>query len=251
MNNIGERINYLRKSKNLTLKNLADEVGNVSHATIGRMENNSVNPSVNEIVKLCKYFNASTDWLLTGKGGISNEKGEFLTGDEKAFVDKYRMLDKIDRQLVHERMQTLIEKSRVMANRQANVRDVRDVRNTRKIEAKIYDLPVSAGFGTYLGDSDSQYDLLLFDEDYVPKQADYGLRVKGDSMAPLIHDGDIVWVKEQSQVNNGAIGIFIIDDEAYCKKIEVAYGKSGQQRSIRLLSLNPEYEPIIIKEYDY
>lgn len=59
-------------------------------------------------------------------------------------------------------------------------------------------------------------------------------------MEPEFSDGDKVYVVQQPSVDVGEIGIFIINDEAFIKKL----GK-GQ-----LISLNPEYKPISFKKDD-
>ena len=38
--------------------------------------------------------------------------------------------------------------------------------------------------------------MVSFPEKSVPKGADFGVRVSGDSMEPVYHDGQIVWVEE-------------------------------------------------------
>lgn len=68
----------------------------------------------------------------------------------------------------------------------------------------------------------------------------YVLTVKGDSMEPEFSDGDKVYVVQQPAVDIGEIGIFIINDEAFIKKL----GK-GQ-----LISLNENYKPIPFRKDD-
>ena len=242
MDTIGDRMKYLRKGKNLTQKKVAGLIDEVSQSTLARIELGIANPSAKDIMNICKFFNVSIDWLLTGEGDMNRGKGLILSKEEIDFINKYRRLNRDDKLRMLERMQVFIEFYE--KDEKENNKHV-----VKQIKMKIYELPVSAGFGTYIGDSGSQYDLLDFNEDDVPKQADYGLRVRGDSMIPLIHDGDIVWVEERSQIDNGAIGIFIHEDEAYCKRLDIEYGGRGQPLGIRLLSLNPEYEPIIIKKH--
>lgn len=50
--------------------------------------------------------------------------------------------------------------------------------------------------------------------------ADFCLTAKGDSMINArIFDGDIVFVKSQSDVDNGEIAVVVIDDEATLKRV--------------------------------
>jgi len=102
---------------------------------------------------------------------------------------------------------------------------------------RLYDIPVSAGLGNYLEDSD--YEMIEVD-DLVPDSADYAVRVSGDSMMPRFVDQQLVFIHEQPALNEGEIGIFCLNNEAYLKKL----GRGC------LISLNPEFDPIQIREHD-
>ncbi|WP_298847008.1 helix-turn-helix domain-containing protein [Clostridium sp.] len=64
MKSLGERILYLRKTNNLTQKELSQSM-NVARSSIGKIENNEVSPSAEVLVQLSKTFKVSIDWLLT------------------------------------------------------------------------------------------------------------------------------------------------------------------------------------------
>lgn len=70
-------------------------------------------------------------------------------------------------------------------------------------------------------------------------ECDFALRVKGDSMSPRLLDGDTVFFREQSDVDDGQIAAVIIDDSATLKHVyHLANG-------IQLVSDNPKYPPMI------
>ena len=84
----------------------------------------------------------------------------------------------------------------------------------------------------------SAYQDVLGYEEITPDMAQtgefYALRVKGDSMAPRICDGDTVIVKVQSDVECGDIAVVIVNgDEATVKKI------SKSEEGITLIANNP------------
>ncbi len=116
---------------------------------------------------------------------------------------------------------------------------VSDIRQTfvGKRCLRLYDIPVSAGHGNYL--EDSNYEMIEVD-DLVPDSADYAVRVNGDSMMPRFVDKQIIFVHEQPVLEEGEIGIFCLNNDAYLKKLGRDY----------LISLNPAYDPIPIREYD-
>ena len=74
------------------------------------------------------------------------------------------------------------------------------------------------------------------------------LRVKGDSMYPLYHEGDKVLILKQSTLNHsGDIGAIVYNDELVTiKKVEYAPGENW----MRLISINPEYKPQQIEGED-
>ena len=67
----------------------------------------------------------------------------------------------------------------------------------------------------------------------------FALRIRGSSMEPRIHDGDIVIVRRQDGCNNGDICIVSINGEdATCKRVHT------DESGLTLIPLNPEYAPI-------
>ena len=70
---IGERLLNLRKERNLSQEDLANEL-NVSRQSISKWETNQSMPDFDKIVSLCKYFNITTDELLTGNKDIVEAK---------------------------------------------------------------------------------------------------------------------------------------------------------------------------------
>ena len=73
--------------------------------------------------------------------------------------------------------------------------------------------------------------------------ADFALKCKGDSMINArIFDGDIVYIRKQSQVDNGQIAAVRIGEEATLKKV---YYTSSR---ITLRAANPLYEDLVYEE---
>ena len=64
----------------------------------------------------------------------------------------------------------------------------------------------------------------------------FGLRISGDSMEPLIHHGAVVIVRQQNDLENGDIGIVMVNgNDATCKKIE------KYENGIMLVPMNKAY----------
>ena len=60
---VGEKIRNLREENNLTQQMLG-KVLNMTQRKISYMENNQYEPSIQDIIELCKFFNVSSDYLL-------------------------------------------------------------------------------------------------------------------------------------------------------------------------------------------
>jgi repressor LexA len=76
-------------------------------------------------------------------------------------------------------------------------------------------------------------------------KADFALKVKGDSMlAAGIYPDDIVFIKEQPNLENGEIGAILIESEATLKK----FYKEGD--TVVLQPENDMYKPIILTNGD-
>lgn len=70
---------------------------------------------------------------------------------------------------------------------------------------------------------------------------DFALRCKGDSMKDArIHDGDLVYIRAQPQVESGQIAAVLIDGEATLKRVYY------HPNSVVLMPANPAYDPIVL-----
>lgn len=108
-------------------------------------------------------------------------------------------------------------------------------------EVKFYG-SVSAGTGLYL--DDEQVETISFGADMIPNGTDFCLKVNGDSMDPMFHDGDYVFIKRETDFRNGSIGVVIVNGDAYLKKIYIT------EDSIKLVSLNKKYKDITVTQDD-
>lgn len=80
-------------------------------------------------------------------------------------------------------------------------------------------------------------------EEISPDMAAHGdyfaLRIRGDSMEPRIHEGDVVIVRRQPDVDSGDLAIVLVNgDSATIKRVRKL------SDGIMLIPLNPSYEPI-------
>jgi peptidase S24-like protein len=99
--------------------------------------------------------------------------------------------------------------------------------------APAMDLSVAAGVGRELWDELP---------DGSPDGKYVALRVTGDSMVPLLHDGDTILVKLGDEIVPDAVVVARVPDGGYV--VKRVGGVAGSR--VELASLNPDYPPIVI-----
>jgi transcriptional regulator with XRE-family HTH domain len=109
----------------------------------------------------------------------------------------------------------------------------------RRRRIPMYDLPVSAGVGEFLSESSRSHTDITIPDSPRTVEADYALRISGNSMEPRYRSGDVLLVQTAESVEEGELGIFVLDGSGYFKK----YGGD------RLISINPQYAPILLKDF--
>lgn len=88
-------------------------------------------------------------------------------------------------------------------------------------------------------------DIVVEEEEFerVPSSADFAVPIIGDSMEPVIKNGQFVFVKEQPDVEDGEIAIVEIDgDGVTCKEVYKDY----ESQTIILRSINELYEDRVV-----
>ena len=221
---VGDRICKLREAKGLTQKELGILLGYSSSSTVSNWETNIAKPDFDKLIQLCNIFNVTSDELLGIKSDIHN-----FTTEERTHIKKFRMLDEHGKNVVNYLLDE--EYTRVLSSAKKKNRP-------RLMYINSYSFPVSAGVGSFVENEAPEQ--ILVPECAEAEEADYVLTVNGDSMQPMFNDGDKVYVVNQQSVEIGEIGIFVINGDAYIKKL----GK-GQ-----LISLNEKYKPILLNNDD-
>ena len=87
---ISKNLMRLRKSQNLSFRRLAEKV-DISHNNLSMYENEEVNPSFNNAIKICKYFEVPIEYLILG------EKADFKYHDLK-LLELFTKADSLDKE---------------------------------------------------------------------------------------------------------------------------------------------------------
>ena len=106
--------------------------------------------------------------------------------------------------------------------------------------APAIEMSVAAGVGRELWDEPCERWIPLPDD--APDGRYVALRVTGDSMVPLLHDGDTILVKLGEEIVPDAVVVARVPDGGYV--VKRVGGVAGSR--VELESLNPDYPPIVI-----
>ncbi len=112
------------------------------------------------------------------------------------------------------------------------------------IEMPVSTLSAAAGTGTFL--DEENFDLMRFPASTVPAGAEFGIRVRGDSMEPVYQDGQIVWVKTCKALHPGEVGIFMYDGNGYIKVYQEQEPEESMRDSYRDMYGQPCMQPVLI-----
>ena len=128
----------------------------------------------------------------------------------------------------------------------------RGLRLVESVGTKVTSMPIVgvAPAGNLITAIENFEGQVAVDESFLPSKGCFSLRIQGDSMHDAgIHDGDLVMVKKQSQVEKGDIIVAVIEDEATVKRIFYnagSYKGKFMRGMIRLQPENSHYKPIIV-----
>ena len=215
----GNRLKQARENKGYNQKQFAERLG-VTPTRLNYWEKDKREPDVAIIKQIAQILEVSSDWLI-GDNLINVDIT--LSANEKQHIKKYRSLDHYGRKAVDGLMDIELERCSVV------------VELPRLITLPMADLPASAGTGQWLDENGHFEDIDVIDTPQA-RTANIIIKVSGDSMEPLYHDGDALLVQRKAEVEQGEIGVFIIDGCGYIKKL-------GHNE---LISVNPEYDNITL-----
>ena len=222
MNILGNSIKEVRKSKKLTQKKLAELTG-FKQNTISNHENGNRQLDEGDIRIYAQALGVSPQYLfdLSKPSSIDSTPQIQTIYDQLHQPRQAKVLTYAERQLKEQNEEETKEN------------EVSEVIQLYSYD--YYDHPASAGTGQYLNDVRVERIELPVDVD-----ADFVIPIKGDSMEPDYHDGDLVFIQTSVDLNDGVIGVFNYNGDAYIKQLVI------DKEQAYLHSLNPAYKDMPI-----
>ena len=213
-----ENLKKLREQTGMNQYDFGASVG-VKKTTYSNYETGKTQPDSDFWIAVAEKYGVSIDYLM---GFTDNpERGPEAT--KSALDRKYAALDDFGRHMVD--LVVDAETDRVRA--QAAASPVIDLGTIRH-----YLYSPAAGPD---GLAEDDFEDIPRTED-MPRGADFCVTLSGDSMEPYLHDGQLIFVARDRQVDRLDVGVWYYQGGTYVKQLD------KREDAIYLLSANPDRE---------
>lgn len=204
----GEQLKCRRKELGLSRSELAKQLG-VSQSAVGNYETGVSAPKEEILLRIFDALHVEPNYLY--RGSFESAGGD-ASPEERTLVEKYRALSPAGRQTIH----TLLDALCRMQGEPART-------------IPLYRSPAAAGAAAPVPGLD--YELLTVTGD-VPPAAELAVHMEGDSMAPYIPSGSVIYI-HHAPLANGDVGLFCIGGAMLVRQYT-----RGEGGAVRLLPLN-------------
>ncbi|HBC4730918.1 TPA: helix-turn-helix domain-containing protein [Staphylococcus aureus] len=222
MNSFKDRLKQIMSERKISQSELSRRTG-IGRNSISDYLNGKYEAKQDKVFELAKALNVNEAWLM----GFDISKNRKIENNDIASI--YSKLTPPRQKNVLNYANEQLDEQNTKGD---NIVDINSYKQDR-IAVNVNGC-VSAGVGERL------HGETLFTEMVkapIPPH-DLALKVNGDSMEPMFKDGEIIFVEKTHNIKNGQIGIFIIEEEAYVKKVFV------EDDRLTLVSMNKEYRDL-------
>ena len=208
---MGPVIKDARKEMGLSQVELAKMLG-ISRVNLGNWESDKYKPEFDLIPALCRILKISLEELFgmeTGKTALNKREYELL--------DTYRSLSEPNKNV-------LFKTAKAMEDEENYAQDAAFKAQFLMLDQ--YNQGLAAGSGCDPGDMHPDYTFVR--KTRISEQADSLFYVSGDSMLPIYHNDDYVYVESTSYVAPGADAVFFGEEGFFIKRV----GSDGRPYSL-------------------
>ncbi|TYR28865.1 helix-turn-helix transcriptional regulator [Staphylococcus epidermidis] len=214
-----KHLKHLMELKSGSVKAFSNDIGLAYTTVRSILERGVFNAKVDNVIKICKGLNIKPENLMEVDDTlVSNSLTTLL---QLTAPRQHNVLDFANHQL------------ELQKSTDDNVIDLDTYKNDNTTETAVNGY-VSAGTGEQIFD-EPMFKVNI--KGYVPPH-DIALQVNGNSMEPVFNDKEVIFVEKSNDIKNGQIGVFIINGEAYVKKVHV------EEDRLTLVSLNKDYRDL-------
>lgn len=149
------------------------------------------------MIRICRQLDVPVERMCDG-----SEVPRLPSDKEWQLISRYRRLNEHGRELVELIIDHELERSGIADE---SVEEMKII--------PLYATPAAAGYASpAFGDDYDDYEISRSSE------ADFAVRIDGDSMEPYISDGSIALCKRGAIIHDGDVGLFFVDGDMKCKQ---------------------------------
>ena len=223
----GAVIQKYRKLHGLSQPELAAALG-VARNTVTNWETGKNKPDIDLMLRLCGMLSIPVGELLgTGETGLP-------TGDERQLLNVYRRLSASGQRVAVRLISTLAEEEAL-----THAQTLRE----NYFILEVHSSPVAAGPGCAFNDEPPAY--FFVRKSRYNARANAVVRVSGESMSPLYHDGDLLYLQYTDSVQDGEDAVCSTADGAVVKRVRdhqlfslntsLPYGRKSEDDHVRVI----------------
>lgn len=239
----------LRESLSMTQKEFASSL-DMAPNTYNNYETGVREPRSDFWIAVAQKYNVTIDYLM----GFSDDphsiagnskKAPPISGEALKLAKDYDTLDTWGKNQVRTVANNELARCAASTEQAKVIRLPKGKRSNGNLtELDVYDEPAAAGLGNYV-DSAPTHHLEQYPTEMIPSKTDFGVLISGTSMEPKIPNGSTVFVQAAPVLDSGEIGVFVLDGQAYCKKLVIDH----ENHRTLLRSMNPEFVDMEIQPW--
>lgn len=210
----GEKLREMRKGAGMNQRALADAVG-VTPSCLSKWESGHMLPSKRNLDAICEALGITCEQLQlpNGRDARKDVGRNEVNDEEKRLIRDYRKLDDFGKRTVLLILKN--EKKRAMEYKLAKQKTKHGKKpGTTARLIPYYIEPAAAGYSAEIDGAERE---MIQAGKNTPMEADFAVRIQGDSMLPYLRDGEKAFVKRMEAVGIGEIGLFSVNGAQYSK----------------------------------
>lgn len=224
---MGSKIKELREQHGMTQRDLANTM-QVTPSAVSAWEGGRNSPPIDAIKKMTHLFSVTIEELIGNDYYGASAKISKISND---FLEEFNKLNEENKEFIRMEVRNKLEEQRYNDLTRIPIMKITDVAISGV---------VSAGTGEYNEETFGHQSVEFYGN--VPDKYSFAALVNGDSMEPMFHDKEVIFVNDCKEASNGQIIIAHYDNEFFVKKF--VQDSTGSW----LVSLNPAYKKMPIND---
>ena len=251
---LGKKIRIAREERGLNQAELASKL-NITSRTLQNYEYGTSIPDIKIVQEMAKIFEIQVGYFLDENFDVSTDVSSVVSADKDDVSSVVSVKNVPQNRKMSSNTSNSVQQKQNLSNNSKNSEKMKKLdeiasgNKNKIINLRFFD-NVSAAAGYGANNDDESFEIIEVTAKFlskilrvIPQEYDV-ISVLGDSMEPLVKNGDMVLVKPTSEASNGEIVTANLGGDLYVTKSL----RDPIKRNVRLTSMNNFYEDIVIEE---